>query len=370
MLNRKIPQVFSQHRILKKSWEATKYGLAGILSPITLAVLMKPKRLPMLRSLIDSSDLRTSFKEHELEVDNGRENTFMPTIRGYEALPKGLFGFSKYIPYVSIHGLRSNRTGARASEPLYRSLHDLGYGIHAYDSPGTGRSGGHITTPRRTARAIESIIADIKVKRRDNLDPVYENAPVLHASSIGALAAIDVAANQPQDVGVLILESPILDGGQLPPNQYIMKSALAVGNKLGMDTSLFNSKQYISKLDDVPIMIIVTKGDPIAKPEQSREFYDAVVQHRKMNGITTPCTLVEVENEQHMGAVLKSPQFYIDMIDRFCRQNIKKLEYHEYLQGSLETPKGFSIENYKPEPFEGHNSIQPKSEIDEGRQIG
>jgi hypothetical protein len=92
-----------------------------------------------------------------------------------------------------------------------------------------------------------------------------------------------------------------------------------------LDTSMLDSKKYIPMLDKVPILMFAAEDDPLVPNTHAKEFYEAVVEHRKKKKINTPIKIIINKSDRHLGASFDDPQAYLDEVANFIEKNAKPL---------------------------------------------
>lgn len=306
--------------------------LSTALGLVVLPILVHPLRLSVVRQMEAPVDKKGrplgKVINGKTEVDEGKGSPFMPIVDTCDVIPTHMNN-KHILPFIPVHGFRSNKTGVRFLTEMVKNLCAQGIATHAFDNPGTGNSKGVLNTPKRTLRALESVYLNVRSKGTDDGEKSqYALAPVIGGFSLGSLAAGAFAANSKEPVSGLFLESPIID------LEEYLATDMGLGNRIAKrikrmitlgsnheKNQIYNLMELIPKLDHVPILISYSKDDPVVNSKQVNNFCKAIKAHRKENGIETPIQVIERESDRHMGGFYKNPEEYMNEFVTFFRHN-------------------------------------------------
>ena len=314
----------------------TAYTLSIIPALLALPVFVHPPRLSVVRELEAPVDRKGrplgEVIHRKTEVDEGKGKFLMPNIDVCELIPKKKN--PKILPFIPVHGYRSNKTGVRFLAQFAKFLCRRGVATAAFDNPGTGNSKGFLNTPKQTLRALESVYLDLRSRvTKDGKKTQYKLAPVIGGFSLGSLAATYFAAKSNEPTSGLYLETPIIDleeylAKEMGLGKFIAKSMMRIVKfkRDPEENKIYNLMELIPELDHVPILISYSPHDPVVKKEAIEKFVKALKEHRQNKRIKTPVEVIVRESDRHMGNFYKDPEDYMKRVVTFFRNNQRTFE--------------------------------------------
>ena len=250
---------------------------------------VKPKRTVFEKERLGPQKFRVDphhiFTRTDGEVFNARGNTLEYTYFTLDRVNARNLGQESIdktcLIYLHSHG--SNRSEAL---PLLGPMGDLGVDLMCFDFAGSGYSSGSYTTLGLwESEDLRAVIAEAK-----NVFGAEQIA--LWGRSMGAATAILFAADNPNSVEYLVLDSPFTDIEQLVRdigNNYTALGKYLAGfffnlvrddikQEIGVDLSLIRPLEACSKIT-IPAAFIIADGDTMVTPQRIQQMFN------KMNSV-------------------------------------------------------------------------------------
>ena len=186
----------------------------------------------------------------------------IPTGDGQRIAAVYLLNPSATYTFLLSHG---NAEDLGSVMPLLAGLRDLGFSVFAYDYRGYGRSEGTPSEPRVYAdidAAFEHLVHELRVR---------PERIVAHGRSLGAGAAVDLAARRP--LAGLVLESPFLSA-------FRVMTGIAL-----FPVDKFRNSAKIGRVT-CPVLIMHGEDDEIVPVWHGRRLFDLAPEPKML--VTVP----------------------------------------------------------------------------------
>lgn len=216
---------------------------------------------------------------------------------------------------ILLHGYATSRWNTRYMKPVMEVLVAEGHNILTFDFRGHGRSEGKYTSIGfHELKDLQASLEWLKTHKREQADKIG----ILGYSMGGIVTLRGLKHNEEVDCGIvdsapLILEKTFKRGlkyfGKLPTFLFPLIKPFALWLINAPLLNLQNDAKYIKQ----PLLIIAGKHDPLIPEQETRDFYQEVLQGNSHVDLW-------LTDAGHVRTITRSPQHYREKICSFLEK--------------------------------------------------